>query len=133
MKKKLVLTYPPKAVNKPAVYHLVKDFDLEVNILRAKIEQGQTGVLVLELKGPKENFEKGLKYLESLGIEVQHLAKDIVLDEAQCIICGNCTGVCPTDALTLNENSDLVFNKEKCILCENCVVACPTRAIKLLV
>lgn len=133
MKKKLVLTFPPKAINKPLTYHLVKDFDLVVNILRAKIELGETGILVLELKGPKKKFEDGIKFLESHGVTVQLLAKDIALDEERCVECGVCIGVCPTDALILDKDFKLVFDKDDCILCENCISACPTRAITLLI
>lgn len=131
MKKKLVLNFPPKIVTKPITYHLVKDYDLVTNILYAKIEQGETGVLVLEIKGPRENFEKGLEFLKEQGVEVQLLAEDILLDRETCVDCGLCTGVCPTNALYLKEDFTLGFDKEKCVLCENCIATCPTKAITL--
>jgi len=32
-KKKVVLTFPYKLINEPITYHLIKDYDLEVNII----------------------------------------------------------------------------------------------------
>lgn len=131
MKKKLVLTFPPRTVNKPITYHLVKDYDLVINIIYAKIEQNEVGVLVIEVKGPKENFEAAVKFLEQQRIKVQLLAQDLDLDLEKCVECGLCVGICPTEALYLNGGYHIQFEKDKCILCENCIQACPTRAINL--
>ncbi len=131
MKKKVVLTFPPKIVTQPITYHLVKDFDLIINILRAQVEEGETGRLVLEVEGPKEQVEKGLKYLEERGVGIQAVARDINLNEEECIVCGVCVSVCPTHALSLNKKWELLFDKEKCILCEVCVKACPARVIEV--
>jgi hypothetical protein len=38
-------------VERPIIYRLVKDYDLEFNILKASITPEQEGLLVLELKG----------------------------------------------------------------------------------
>jgi ferredoxin len=131
MKQKLVLTFPPKVVTKPVTYHLIKDYNLVINILRAKIEEGETGVLVIEVQGPRKNFEEGVTFVRSLGVDVQLLAQDIILNRDLCVDCGACVGVCPPKALFLDENQRLVFEADKCILCENCVKSCPTRAITL--
>lgn len=131
MRKKLVLNFPPKIVTKPITYHLVKDYDLVVNILYAKIEQGETGVLVLEIKGPREKFEQGIGFLKEQGVGIQLLAEDILLDTERCVDCGLCTGVCPTDSLYLKQDYTLGFDKDRCVLCENCIATCPTKAISL--
>lgn len=131
MKKKIVLNFPPRTVTKPITYHLVKDYDLVINILHAKIEQGETGTLVIEVKGKKENFEQAMEFLTKQGIKVQLLAQDINLDLEKCLECGLCTGVCPTQSLYLDSEWHIQFDKDKCILCENCIIACPTRAISL--
>ena len=67
-KKRVVLTFPPELTEKPLTYHLVKDFDLAINILRAKITPGEEGKLVLELSnGSEEMIEKGLDFLVKQG------------------------------------------------------------------
>lgn len=131
-RKRLDLTFPPRQATKPITYHLVKDFDLVPNILRAQIHPGQEGRMVLEVTGRKEDFDAGIAFLESEGIVVKPAATDICLDADKCVLCGLCTAVCRPGALTLNGRGDeLVFDKDKCVYCEACVVACPRRAITL--
>src|SRR3990170_945331 len=132
-RKKVVLTFPPDRVAQPITYHLVKDYDLITNILRAEIREEETGHMVLELTGKEDRIEQGLEYLRGLSVAVQEAAKDITLDQERCVDCGACTAVCPTDALSMNrETWKLDFDKESCILCELCVNACPVRVIEVL-
>ena len=49
--KRIVLRFPKRMVDRPIIYRLVKDFDLEFNILKASITPEQEGLMVLELKG----------------------------------------------------------------------------------
>ena len=130
-RKRLDLTFPPNQATKPITYHLVKDFDLSLNILRAQIQPGQQGRMLLEVKGDKDAIESGVTFLKGEGITVQSAASDICLDEDACVVCGLCTSVCKPEALTLDSEAALVFDKDKCVYCEACVVACPRRAITL--
>jgi len=130
--RKIVLTFPENRVTKPIAYKLVKDFDLEFNILRAEITPDIEGKMLIEVKGSKDQIERGIKYLIKEQISVQEAAKDIILDKDQCVHCGLCTSLCITKALSLDEQSyKLVFEKDKCILCGLCLNACPVQAIKL--
>jgi len=130
-RKRFDLAFPPNQATKPITYHLVKDFDLVPNILRAQIQPGQEGRMLLELTGRKEDFEAGVAFLEKEGITVQPAATDIRLDEEACVLCGLCTAVCRPGALTLDADAALQFDKDKCVYCEACVVACPRRAVTL--
>lgn len=129
-RKRLDLTFPPRQSLKPVVYHLVKDYDVVPNILRAQIQPGQEGRMLVEVSGRKESLEAGVRFLESQGLQVREAASDICLDEARCVSCGLCTAVCRSGALTL-DGEKLVFDKDKCVYCEACVVACPRRAVSL--
>lgn len=130
-RKRLDLTFPPSQAGRPVIYHLVKDHDLTPNILRARIQPGQEGRMLVEITGRKEDFEAGLAFLEAEGLEVQEAALDIVLDEAACVDCGLCTSLCRPGALELGGDGRLAFDKDECVYCEACVIACPRRAIKL--
>ncbi len=131
-KRKVVLTYPPEQVDKPITYHLVKDFDLVINILRAEIREEETGRMVLEIEGDEEKIEQGLKFLRNRSIDVQEAARDILLDEEKCVDCGACTAVCLPKALHLNTGTwKLEFDKEKCIFCELCARSCPLKIIEV--
>lgn len=130
--KRIVLKFPPKLVDKPIVYKLVKDFDLVFNILRARITPKEVGELVIELKGHKEKYAEGIKYLKQLGVTTQPLSQDVTRDEDRCTHCGACITICPTGALYMDKKSmKVIFDAEKCIACELCVNGCPPRAMKV--
>lgn len=129
---RIVLHFPRKMVNQPIVYKLVKDFDLEFNILKAQVTPEEEGLMVLELVGDKTNYDKAVKYLREVGITTQALSKDVVRDDKRCTHCGVCVPICPTDALALDlKTREVIFDNKQCIACELCVKACPVRAMKV--
>ncbi len=128
--KRIVLTFPHSLLDKPVVYKLVKDYNLTFNILQARVTPEEEGLLVLELSGKKDNYNRGIKYLTDLGVKIQPLSKDVIRDEDKCTHCGACVVICPTGALSLNKSTMKVdFDSSKCIACELCVKACPPRAM----
>jgi len=133
MKKvRFILEFPPECSDKPLTYHLVKDYDLKVNILRGTITAGKEGKLLIEVEAEEDNIEKGLKFLTGQGVEIKPISQQVVVDEEKCIHCGACTAVCFSGALDLDRNEwKLVFEPEKCVACELCVTACPLRLINV--
>lgn len=130
---RVILSYPPESVEEPVTYRLVKDFDLMVNILKARIRPREGGRLVMELSGTKENLESGMAHLASLGIEVRPIVREIRVDPDLCCHCTACVPHCPTQALTVEHDSwEVTLNPEKCVLCETCVTVCPYRAVGVL-
>ena len=128
--KRIVLTFPHNLVDQPIVYKLVKEYGLAFNILQAKINPKEEGVLILELQGKKENYAEGVKYLKHLGVKIQPLSKDVARDDDRCTHCGVCVTICPTQALYPDKKTmKVIFDAEKCIACELCVRACPPRAM----
>jgi ferredoxin len=114
----------------PVTYKLAKDFNVAANILRAQIAPNQVGKLVLELSGDIDSLESALDWLKAQGILISLASREILIDEESCVNCGLCTGVCPTEALTLEpETFKLKFLRSRCVVCEQCVVACPVEAI----
>ena len=130
--KRIVLKFPSKLVDKPIVYKLVKDFGIVFNILRAQVTPKEEGELVIELKGNKENYACGIKYLKDLGVKIQPLSQDVTRDEERCTHCGACITICPTGALYVDKKTmHVIFDADKCIACELCVKGCPPRAMKV--
>ena len=130
--KKIVLHFPKRSVDEPIVYRLVKDFDLKFNILKASVTPQEEGLMVMELSGKAENYDKGIEYLKSCGVKIQSLSHDILRNEAKCTNCGVCVPVCPVDALEIDPKTRKVtFHSKKCIACELCIKICPTRAMEL--
>jgi len=130
--KRVVLHFPHRLVDVPIVCRLVKDYDLDFNILKAYVTPREEGLVVLELSGGKPNFKKGLEYLKKVGVRVQPLSQDVVRNDTRCTHCGACVTVCPVGALVLEPLTRKIhFYENKCIACELCVKACPTRAMEI--
>jgi ferredoxin len=129
--KKIVLHFSEGISNQPVVYRLVKDYDLEFNILKANIDYKKEGILILELKGKGKDYSNGIKYLEDAGIKIQPLSQDIVKDDKRCIDCGVCIPMCPSHALVFDDSGKVVFHDSRCIACEMCTKACPQKAMEL--
>jgi len=130
--RKMVLKFPHRLVEQPIVYRMVKDHELEFNILKAYVTPKEEGLLVLELTGEDKNFDRAISYLKKVGVSVQPLSKDIKRDEDKCTHCGACVPICPTEALVVDPKTRKVeFYNEKCIACELCIKACPPRAMEL--
>jgi len=131
-RKMLSLRFPRKIVDEPIAVNLVKKFDLSFNILKAVIYPRKEGLMVLELSGHRKNFQKGVRYLKSIGIKVESIGQDIRRNEKKCIQCGACTAVCPTGALYIKRpEMEVIFDNERCSACEWCVPACPARAMEV--
>ncbi|MFH1791195.1 MAG: NIL domain-containing protein [Candidatus Omnitrophota bacterium] len=130
--KRVVLQFPPKLVDQPIVYKLVKEYDLVFNILRAWVTPQEKGELVMELRGEQNNYDNAVLYLKELGVSVEPLSKEITRDEDRCTHCGACITICPTGALVRDDATmKIAFDPEKCIACELCVKGCPPRAMKI--
>ena len=129
---RVVLRYPRHLIDEPVVSHLVKDYDLELNILRANITPQSEGLMVVGLAGSEENLRQGLAWVRDQGVAVQPLERDVVRDEDKCTQCGVCITICPTDALYRDlQTQEVFFDSDRCIACELCVPACPPRAMKV--
>ncbi len=130
--RRIVLRFPKRLVERPIIYRLVKDYDLEFNILKASITPEQEGLLVLELKGNKDEYDKGIDFLDKAGVKIQPLSQDVTRNDARCTSCGACITVCPTGALYLDmKTREVIFDSQKCIACALCIPACPPRAMEV--
>jgi len=130
--KRVVLHFPPRLVEQPIIYKLVKDYDLVLNILKASVTPKEEGLMVLELSGSRQDYDRGIQYLNEAGVRIQSLGQDIVRNEARCTHCGACVVVCPTGALAVDPKTRMVnFYEDKCTACELCVLPCPPRAMEV--
>lgn len=130
-KQKVVLSFPPEKVEDPIIYHLIKDYDLMVSILRATIDPGKQGLMVVELSGANSQLSHGINYLESVGVGVEPLTQEIQHLEERCFSCTACVPICPTSALDVDRESWVVsFNPDKCVVCLSCVDVCVYNAVQ---
>ena len=131
MKQKMVLYFSPNVTEQPFIYYLIKNHNLMVNILKANINPRKEGRAVVEISGEQGDFQTGLDFLQSSGVRISPLEKEIVWVEERCTHCGICSLICPTGALVLERPEMMVkFINDKCIVCEHCITACPSRAME---
>ena len=69
-KEKVSLTFPPSKITFPLMTLLVRNFDLEVNILHADIHLNKTGKLIVEVSGEEDSIEKALPVYQRAGNNV---------------------------------------------------------------
>jgi ferredoxin len=125
-----MLFFPKCECEKPILYHLVKDYNLIVNVFRAKVTPDEEGYLVLDVTGTPEDIEKGLDFVRTFRVTVNEAGKGLTWDAERCTHCGACLTHCPTHALHLSDTAtrEVSFNAEKCIECQACIRVCPFNA-----
>ncbi|MCD6396978.1 MAG: 4Fe-4S dicluster domain-containing protein [Spirochaetaceae bacterium] len=128
--KKILLTFNKNVVEKPIVYHLVKDFDLITNIYRASISAEEQGLMVLDISGSSEMIEAGINFIRSQKVKVEDAQKSFRWDAELCTSCGNCLTHCPVNALHINDRKTMKveFDEKLCIDCMGCIPNCPYEA-----
>lgn len=129
-KTRVVLAFPPEMVERPIIYHLIKDHDLLVNILRATIDPGKQGRMVVELTGEENRLSSALNQLESAGVSVEPLSQEIQHSKERCTSCTACLPICPTGAFEVDRVSwNVSFDSDKCVACLSCIDVCIYKAI----
>ncbi len=130
MKARLELRYSPTHVNKPILSKAILESGVPINILNARLTATE-GIMTVEVSADESIISKIVGILRSNGVEVKEIPRYVEINRDKCIDCGACTGVCPTDALKLDEDKRLIVEEEKCVLCGNCLKACPMAAVIL--
>jgi len=131
-KKKFILTFPPTLIEEPITYNLIKNYDCQINILKATVRPKAEGRLVIELNGSREAVGNGLGYLKKIGIKVEPLAQEVHYIKERCSHCTACIPHCPTNALSVDrEEMKVSFHGERCIICEACLPVCSYKAMEI--
>jgi ferredoxin len=125
--RKLMLFFPKCECEKPIIYHLVKDYNLIVNVFRAKVTPSEEGYLVLDVTGTEEDIERALQFVRTFHVAVNFTGKGVTWNAQLCTHCGHCIPHCPTAALYIADRKtrEVAFDDEKCIECLACIPICP--------
>lgn len=128
--KKLLLFLPKYEISKPIFYHLIKDYNLIINIFRARITPEEVGHIVIDVQGREDDITKAISFLTDQDIKVSENNEGMLWDSDKCAGCGSCIPHCPTKALHIASPDlmDICFDSSLCIECLNCIEICPFRA-----
>ncbi len=130
--KRIVLRFPSRLVDRPIVYRLVKDYNLEFNILKASVTPEEEGLMVVEFTGEQKDYDRGIRFLTGNGVRIQSLSQDVIRNEERCTHCGACITVCPSGAFGVDPvTRQVIFDDERCVACGLCIKACPPRAMEV--
>ena len=136
MTKKVVISFPDGEASRPLIYELIKKYDIMVSIIKADIDGGRSGKLVLELDSDSEHIAQAIDFMQKSGVDVSPLEKKISYDDSKCVSkcvsCGACTSACPSGALSIGAPDwKLRFQPDKCVVCKMCITACPLKLFKI--
>lgn len=125
--KKVYLFFPKSTTEKHIIYHLVKDYNLVINIFRAKITPEEEGYLVIDVSGKEEDIQKGIAFVKNSNVKVNETNRGLQRDDDRCTHCGNCLSHCPTKALHIKDFTlrKVEFDESLCIECLACIRNCP--------
>lgn len=125
--KRVILNFPKFNAGQPIITKLIKEFDLEINIYRARVTPNKEGYIAIDISGEESLIEDGLAYIESLNVEINLTMNSLLWDQERCVGCGNCVPHCPTGALHIRDKKSRVidFSRDTCIECLSCVENCP--------
>jgi ferredoxin len=125
--KKLMLFFPRCECEKPIIYHLVKDYNLIVNVYRAKVTPEEEGYLVLDVTGTEEDIQKAMDFVRTFKVTINYTGKGVTWDPQRCTHCGHCLTHCPTEALYVANPAtrEIAFDEAQCIECLACIRVCP--------
>ena len=129
-RKNVYLTFPPETSNNPVMCLLAQNYGVQFNILKAQINPGREGRMMLEIMGTQDAYARALDFLAENGVIVASAAQRISRDEENCMHCGVCTAMCPSGALRLDRESRLLlFDPERCTVCGLCARVCPVKVM----
>ncbi|MDR1415442.1 MAG: 4Fe-4S binding protein [Odoribacteraceae bacterium] len=132
MIKKLVLSFPVDATDRPLIYDLIRVHDVSINILKAEIQPGKTGSLLAEFEADERGIDEAIAYLNDNGVTVSPVSSKVSYDRERCINCGSCVSACFSRALSIGAPEWILrFDPERCIACKLCLKACPLRLFKI--
>jgi L-aspartate semialdehyde sulfurtransferase ferredoxin len=128
-----ILRFPKDTSDQPYIYRLVKEYDIEFNILKADILLQREGLMIIELKASsKANVKAGLEYLRNLGVKTRAAGGTHSPGRWQLLSVRRLYRVCPVGALAIRRpEMAVVFDAEKCTGCGLCVPICPVRAMEV--
>lgn len=127
---KIVLKYSMKKAEDPVIASVIRETDIPINILHADVSQ-KGGEIFVSVNGSEDVVNEVVELFEEKGVEAERVHEGIKLYEEECLDCGACLSLCPTDALKLDDEDSVYLDEEECVYCRACIPVCPVNAISI--
>ena len=75
--RRLWLMYPARLIQKPVIWELGKKFKVVTNLRQVSVND-DIGIVCLEVDGPRDQVNAGIKWLEKLGIKVEPVEINVI-------------------------------------------------------
>ncbi len=127
---RVILRFGKDIAQEPITSQIIIEYKTPINIISARITP-LGGEMLAELD-PK-NADKIIRAFRERGVVVD-VSSFIEKDDEQCIDCGACVSICPSDALYHAEDFSIGLDPDKCngVTCGLCLDSCPRRALHLI-
>lgn len=76
-KQRVKFTFPKDLVTEPIIYNLGQKFSLITSLRRADVREDM-GWVVLELEGEDHEIQRGIDWVESIGVRIDPIAGDVI-------------------------------------------------------
>jgi ABC-type methionine transport system ATPase subunit len=76
-KLRVKFTFPQERITEPVIWEVGRRFDLVTNIRRADVTQ-DIAWAVLELEGEQADIERGVRWVNELGVRVDPVEDNII-------------------------------------------------------
>lgn len=84
---RIALHYTQGMVKKPLLWQMARQFDVQFNIYRARVDEDEKGYMMLELEGDSRTIHQSIGFFEGQGLEVTLLDDGIdVFEEDQMVL-----------------------------------------------
>ncbi len=78
LRRRVTLTFPPEKIKEPVIYNIGHLFKIVTNIRSANVTEN-VGWVTLEIDGEEEEYLKAVHYLKEIGVNVEPVAKDVIV------------------------------------------------------
>ncbi|MDV0445024.1 Ion-translocating oxidoreductase complex subunit B [Methanimicrococcus sp. At1] len=125
---KLKVNFPEERVKSPILSEVILKTGILVSIVSSRVDSAG-GEIILEVLD--KSYETIKDEFESRGASVTLLDTLICRKKAECVDCGACISVCPSQVFSFEEDWSLAMDTQKCVRCGLCIDMCPHQALSI--
>lgn len=125
---KLKINFPEERVKSPILSEVILKTGILVSIVSSHVDSSG-GEMIIEVID--KNAETIQTEFESRGASVTPLNTLICRNKCECVDCGACISVCPSQVFAFDEDWSLTMDTQKCIRCALCIDMCPHQALTI--